>query len=257
MQPTELARRMLDPAQGILSRLAEIRQLTKQGAASYIGRVRFGMTPTVAEVMTLPLAHAVTRDHPQLSLSFTTGYSGHLIDWLKRDLIDCCVSYDPGATDMVEAKPILEEALLLVGRSADRLSMARPVAFARLRTIRLVLPSPLHGLRRILDAAAARAGFALAPCIEIDSFGATVDLVSDGFAMAILPLAPICHRVGAGLLSAAPLCDPAPVRRVVMTYPLDRPVLPAARMIGATFAHIATELVTAGTWSGRMLIDDT
>ncbi|MET0361494.1 MAG: LysR substrate-binding domain-containing protein [Sphingobium sp.] len=252
---TDLGRQILEPAGTILAKLDDIRQLSDQGRSSLTGRVRFGMTPTVAEVMTVPLAQAVRRAHPGLNLRITSAFSGHLLDWLKREELDCCVSYDPEATGAVRTQPILLESLLLVGNSDCALSMDRPVEFNSLEGQSLVLPSPHHGLRTIVENCAERAGIILCPGIETDAFGAMIDLVESGFGMTILPLAPIYDRITAGRLRAAPMVNPSPSRRVVMTYPADRPISPAARYTGEAFTRIAAELVERGIWTGRMLTE--
>lgn len=255
MVPTELGRQVLAPAGEVLSRLDEIRQLSEQGRKSFLGRVRFGMTPTVAEIMSVPLAEQVRAAHPRLSLCFSSAFSGHLLDWLKREEVDCCVSYDPEATGAIRTRPILIETLMAVGNPESGLDPDRPVPFADLASRDTVLPSPLHGLRRIADQCAARAGVRLMPTLEADSFGAMIDLVRVGMGITILPLAPIYNRIKAGELTAAPLVDPVPSRRVVMTYPSDRPISPATRFTGETFARIAAQLVEQGIWAGQLIGD--
>jgi LysR family transcriptional regulator, nitrogen assimilation regulatory protein len=253
MALTELGEKLLSPASEILMRLDEIRQLAADGNTSFLGRVRVGVTPTVAEVATLPLVRAIREAHPHLSLCFTSGFSGHLVEWLKRDELDCCVAYATPSTGLVNTVPILDETLLLVANAERALDPDKPIAFASLANEALVLPSPPHGLRRILDATAARAGIALTSSLEADSLTAMIDLVRAGFGATILPYAPISARVSSGELTAAPLIDPTPCRRVVIAYPADRPIMPAARFVGEAFAAIASELVGKGAWAGQII----
>lgn len=250
---TDLGLQVLGPSSDILLRVNDIRQCALDRSPTLVGRVRVGLTPTVAEVATLPLVRAIREAHPHLSLCFTTGFSGHLIEWLKRDELDCCVAYAIPAGQLIRTVPILDESLLLVASSERGLKMNCPVSFSALVTETLVLPSPAHGLRTILDAFAARAGIALSSSLEADSLTAMIDLVRAGFGATVLPYAPIHHRVLSGELTAAPLIDPVPDRRVVMVYPTDRPVLPAARFVGAAFATVAAELVGNGHWAGRLM----
>lgn len=253
---TDLGRSLLGPATIILEEIDHIRRLADEGRSALAGRVRLGMTPTVAEVMTVPLARRIAQTHPQIALCLSSAFSGHILDWLKRDLLDCCVSYDAEATGAVRTRPILIEQLLLVGSAGRGLRMEQPVRFAALAHEPLILPSPLHGLRRILDDGAARAGIGLSPQLEADSLNSMINLVRDGFGSTVLPLAPIYDRVAAGELCVAPLTDPEPTRRVVMTYPADRPVSPATRFTGESFAAIAADLIERGIWAGRVIGQD-
>jgi LysR family transcriptional regulator, nitrogen assimilation regulatory protein len=252
---TELGRQILVPAGAALARLDDIRSLAERGQRSLMGRVRFGMTPTVAQIMTVPLAKRIREAHPGLSLCFSSAFSGHLMDWLKRGEVDCCMAYDPESNGAVRTRPILVERLMLIGNADSGLSVDRPVPFARLAAATLVLPSPMHGLRRIADHCAAQAGIRLTPALEADSFAAMIDLVKVGFGQTILPLASIYDRVRSGELRAAPLIQPVPTRRVVMAYPADRAVSPAARFAGEAFAEIAAGLVRDGIWAGEIADD--
>lgn len=150
-------------------------------------------------------------------------------------------------------RPVLEETLLLVGGPERALDIGVPRSFADLAREKLVLPSPAHGLRTILDACATRSGIRLAPSLEADSLNAMIELVRGGFGLTILPLAPVHAQLRAGELTAAPLIDPVPSRRVLIAYPADRPIMPAARFVGETFARVASKLVNNGIWSGTML----
>lgn len=250
---TELGRQVLQPAGGALACLDEIVKLAHQGQHSFRGRVRFGMTPTVAEIMSVPLAKRVRAEHPGLSLCLSSAFSGHLLDWLKREEIDCCVSYDPQVTGAVRTQPLLTEALMLVGNAASGLSENAPVPFSDLSGESMVLPSPLHGLRRIIDQCASKAGITIAPTLEADSFGAMIDLVCAGFGMTILPAAPLYHRIRHGELKVSKLINPEPSRRVVMIYPADRSISPATRYAGESFAKLAATLVEDGIWKGSLI----
>lgn len=253
MALTDLGRRVLAPAGEIMARMDDIRRLAHCPPLSLRGRVRVGLTPTVAEVATLPLVRAIREAHPELSLCFTSGFSGHLLEWLKRDELDCCVAYATPTGGLIHTVPILDEALFLVGAPGHLPDGREPQRFASLSGHPLILPSPAHGLRNILDATARQAGIALTSNLEADSLTAMIDLVRNGYGATILPLAPISARVRSGELVAIPLFDPVPSRRVVVATPLDRATVPAARYVGQAFAEVAGQLVSSGEWSGQMI----
>ena len=254
MSLTELGRQVLEPARRVLDELDAIRGLAVRETVSLGGRVRFGMPPTVADIMTVPLARAVRAAHPRIGLCLSSAFSGHLLDWLKRGDLDCAVSYDPQELGKsVRIRPVIRERLMLVSGALRGLQQDRPVPFAQLAGETLILPSPQHGLRAIAERCARRAGIALQPAIEADSYGAMVDLVREGFGATILPLAPVYARVLSGELTAAPLTAPEPTRDLVIAYGADRPVSAATRFAGDTFAAIAADLVARGIWAGEAL----
>jgi hypothetical protein len=57
-----------------------------------------------------------------------------------------------------------------------------------------------------------------------------------------------------GHIRAAPLLDPAPMRRLVMSYPNDRPVTRLARFAGQVIAAKVAQMVDQEVWQGRKLI---
>lgn len=251
---TDTGREVLEHAERIMGELDAIRTVSAPHTAALTGLVAVGTPPTVAEIVTVPLATRVREAHPGLSLRFTSAYSGYLLDWLQRGDLDLMLSYmssEPLRT--LRVTPIMVEDLLLVGPASDQLALDRPQPFAALADLDLILPSPRHGLRAIVEACARRAAIEIRTVVEADSFRALVDLVAAGFGATVLPLAPIYAAVEAGTLSVAPLVDPSPMRELVIAYPSDRAISPAARYLGETVTDLAADLVARGIWAGRML----
>ena len=88
--------------------------------------------------------------------------------------------------------------------------------------------------------------------VEADSYSTLKDLVRGGHGSTILPRAPIHRELAAGDLCAAPLTNPEPLRRLVLSYPTDRPVARLARFAGQVIAAKVTALVEGGVWPGRL-----
>jgi LysR family nitrogen assimilation transcriptional regulator len=127
------------------------------------------------------------------------------------------------------------------------------VHFKDLEGKRLLLPSLKHGLRTIVERCAAQAGIALDVAVEADSFGTLKDLVRHGHGWTILPLAPIHEDITARRLTGAPLIDPVPERRLVLSYPTERPVPRLARFAGEAISRIVADYVEQGVWVGQLL----
>jgi LysR family transcriptional regulator, nitrogen assimilation regulatory protein len=69
----------------------------------------------------------------------------------------------------------------------------------------------------------------------------------------ILPLAPIHESVVANVLNAAPLVDPVPVRRLVLSFPADRQTPRLARFAGKAIVDIVADQVERAVWVGQLL----
>src|SRR3954468_18382856 len=148
---TEAGREVLEHASRIMSELDSLRSSVAQPGSSLRGIVTIGTTPTVAAIVTVPLVRKIRDSHPQLSMRFTSAFSGHLLDWVQRGELDLAVSYDPQPLKSLRITPVMVEELLLVGRGDAGLRLDQPVRFAQLASAPLILPSPGHRLRGIID----------------------------------------------------------------------------------------------------------
>lgn len=252
MAITAAGQEVLDHAVRVMAELDSLRRTTEEGRASFRGMVRLGTTPTVADIMTVPLMRQARQDHPALALRFSSAFAGHLVDWMQRAELDVIMTYDPAPTRSLRVLPVMMEELCLVAPGGE-LSGDRPVAFRSLSHRPLVLPSPRHGLRAIINDCARAAGLEFGNVIEADSYSALVDLTRAGFGATILPPAPIHAAIASGALSTAPLTDPVPERKLVVCYSAERPVSPAARYIGDQFVSLTRTMVGEGRWRGRLL----
>ncbi|QRY77890.1 LysR family transcriptional regulator [Pseudomonas sp. PDNC002] len=253
MEITDLGREVLEHATRIMEELEAIRGAVAGGNSAYRGSVIIGTTPTVAEIITVPLVSRIKAEHPNLGIRFASAFSGYLLDWLQRGELEMAISYDPQPLHTLRIVPVMMENLMLVAPHGAGLSLDKPVAFAELAEQELILPSSRHGLRKILDDCARQLGITLRPSVEADSFGALIDLITHGFGWTVLPLASIYSRIQDGSLCAAPLVDPTPMRKLVIAYPADRKVSIATRYVADTFTEIAADLIARNIWAGHLL----
>jgi DNA-binding transcriptional LysR family regulator len=250
---TEQGRDVLKHATRIAGEMDEIRASASNVDMPLTGPVAIGLPPTVADIISVPLVAAFGKAHPNAVLRLVSAYTGYLLDWLHRGEIDLAVLYDPRAARSLRSRPLLLENLFLIGPPEAGFSTVRAMVFKDLAGKRLLLPSVRHGLRNILERCAAEAGIALDVVVEADSYATLKDLVRHGHGWTILPLAPIHEDVTNRRLSAAPLIEPVPVRRLVISFPADRPTPRLARFAGKTIVDIVSEMVEQAIWSGHLL----
>ena len=257
MAVTEAGRDVLRHAVRVMTEVEEIRATVADADAPLRGHVSIGMPPTVADLLSEPLVAAFRHNHPEATLRIVSAYSGYLLDWLHRGEIDASILYDPTAARTLRVQALLTEALFLIGPAGAALSPDAPVDFADLQGVRLLLPSAAHGLRTILDKCAADRGFRLLVPVEADSYSTLKGLVRAGHGSTILPLASIHGDLLAGELCAAPLRNPVPLRRLVLSYPTARPSPRLARSAGQVIAATVARMVAQGGWPGHLPHDDT
>jgi LysR family nitrogen assimilation transcriptional regulator len=244
---------ILEHATRIMGELESIRKTVAEKRGELLGLLRVGMTPTISQIVTVPLVRQLKRVGPTLSLRFNSAFSGYLIDWIQRGSLDIAFTYNPPASRTLRISPILVENCILVGPVDAGLCLERPISFSSLHNMEFVLPSAPHGLRTIAEDCAKKAGIALLTSIEVDSFTAMLDLVKKGFGYTILPLAATYDLIQQDLVSGAPLIDPIPEREVVAVYSADRPVNRSTRVAGDCFLAIAGDLFAQGIWGCRLI----
>ena len=250
---TEQGRDVLKHASRIAAELEEIRASASDVDMPLGGQIAIGLPPTVAEIISVPLVAAFGKSHPNAVLRLVSAYTGYLLDWLHRGEIDLAVLYDPRAARSLRSRPLVLENLFLIGPADVHFSTVRAIPFKELDGKRLLLPSLRHGLRTIVERCAVEAGISLDVVVEADSYATLKDLVRHGHGWTILPLASIHEDVVGRKLTAAPLIDPVPSRRLVLSFPADRPTPRIARFAGQAIIDIVTDQVERAVWVGQLL----
>jgi LysR family transcriptional regulator, nitrogen assimilation regulatory protein len=128
-----------------------------------------------------------------------------------------------------------------------------PVNFAKAITLPLVVPSPGHGLRDLLDeVAAVDCGAVINAETEIDSYAPIKTLVELGLGFSILPAMAIKSECAEGRLRAWPIAAPEIRRKVFVATQSDRPMAAAAVAIESLCREILQQLVIEGSWEAKL-----
>ena len=128
--------------------------------ARLAGHVSVGLATTTASVLGLPLIKAMGERYPDVRLHLVEGLSGHLASMLNARQLDLAVLFKVDAARRWCVLPLLREHLFLIGvtKLPGWPRQARP-QLRQLGELPLVLPSPNHNLRGVVDAAAQRPNF--------------------------------------------------------------------------------------------------
>lgn len=254
MQLTEagdlLRARIAGPLRQIGHAIYEVRSLPSETGGSVV----FGMPPTMIHLLAGPLARRVAKESPNVSLRIVDGYSGHLLDWMKRGDLDSAILYGPTPAGL-NATKLVEDELMLVGPPDAELSLGAPVAFKAVGELPLVLSSAAHGLRAALEAAAAKARCKLDVQHQADSFQLMKELVSSGLGYTALPYFAVEAEVVSGRLTCARIVKPTPMRQLFLGMQSGAPSPRGVLQVEAFVREEVARLVTAGRWISARLAD--
>ena len=237
-------------AQLALRHLASATQEAKSARLS--GEVSVGFAPSTAAMLALPFIEAMRRRYPEIGLRVVESLSGHLGTMLAMRQLDLAILFD-AMPQRISVVPLLDERLFVIASpDVPHLPRRDAARIADLGTMPLVLPSPSHGLRRIVDAAFARAGRRPAVVLEIDGLPILMDVVAAGRAATIQPGAAIV-RIDPAALRVIALTDRTLRRRNVLASLSDDELSPAGLAARVTLAETAGRLVHEGAWTGATL----
>ncbi|MEM1236332.1 MAG: LysR substrate-binding domain-containing protein [Pseudomonadota bacterium] len=248
---SEAGQDVLRHAYRILAEMQEIRAIQSDDQASLKGNVSLGMPPTVSDILAEPVVSAFRARHPEATIRIVSAYSSYILDWLHKGEIDVAILFESTSARSLRSEPLLEEQLFLIGPQGALGDEA--VEFDTLSAKTLLLPSMGHSLRSLLEVCAKGHGFALNVSVETDSYSTLKNLVKAGHGNTILPLAPIHEEVSSGQLSCAPLIKPVPKRRLMISFPSDRPPTRLARFAYEVLQRSTYDLVQTGVWPGEIV----
>lgn len=234
MAPTAHATHVYGLFMPVLAEFERAQAQLRGTGGELVGHARIGLPASLAQAVLARVLAEFGAKHPRVTVSVMEAYTEALVQAVSTGVLDAAIVNRPLRLAL-EAKPVLEEDLLLV-TSLDHPPLPARVPVRRLSKLRLALPTRQHGLRAIVEAAADAAGFDLACVVEVDSLQALLELASIGVAATILP-----RSVVSGLTNVRihQLVGPAVVRQLACVAHPRRPVPePAARLLETITKHL-------------------
>ncbi|MBB1492859.1 MULTISPECIES: LysR family transcriptional regulator [unclassified Paracoccus (in: a-proteobacteria)] len=216
------------------------------------GMVRLGLPPALAEVLTAPLIERFMTEHPHAQLRVSSGFTGHVRDWLRRGEVDLGVTYELALARGQRAIPLLREELCLICPPGEPLA-GEPITFAEAFSGPLILPTPIHALRQLIDKAADIRGIVPVVVAEIDVVSAMLTLVEKNLGRTILSRAMggQAAQVGSRLV-IRPIVDPVLSRMLALWQSPARDSTPVVRRFAQELLEQARLMVQQGAWPGAL-----
>ncbi|MEU1133072.1 LysR family transcriptional regulator [Streptomyces sp. NPDC005900] len=247
--PTEVGRAVLAHARAALAAAEGARRTADEFTGLLRGHVSLGLVSGAAtgEFDVVSVLADFHDAHPRVEISLTEDTSDRMLAALRRGELDFALlgltSREPPpdvALDVVVDEPLV--AAVAPGDPLLRPEDRASVPLAELAGRPLISLPRGTGLRGVLDAACAEAGFRPVIAFEAASPEVLTRLAARGLGVAVLPALPEGTAAGLGLRTL-PLTDPRPRGRIALTWRADGPATPAAR---ALLACLRAELNGAG-----------
>jgi LysR family nitrogen assimilation transcriptional regulator len=241
MIPTSAGEAMYRLYLPILTDLRHANQQVMELSGKVLGKIAVGIIPSITNSLLADVLHRFGTKYPDVEIRIDEAYSGTLVDWVIAGDLDIAVVNNTRRKTGVAVRPLIDEELVLVERSASKASL-EPIPFVHIKQLSLLLPSRRHGIRSIVDDAAEELGIHIAPQIEVDALAPTLKLVSESNLATVLP-AIVARRFAAELpLQTRRIVEPTLTRQLVYVHSLHRPL---SRVLDA-FVEVLTKELKRG-----------
>lgn len=252
--PTEEARLLLERAVFLL-RYAEqmkIDLLARQREPR--GPVAVGLSPGLAQQLTVLLTKAVLQRFPEVRLRIIEGFAPSLQQMLAGGEVDVALLIEPVERANLRCIPLMKEQVCLVARHDDaRFSTMNKVRVRDLVGVPLVMTGLIKsGVRLGLEVAAARAKIELDQVVEVETAEVARRLVMDGVGVTAHFAAAVQEDLAAGRLRAVPI-DGLYLHRV-LARATDRPASRATEGVMEVLREVVEAHVREGRWPNATLI---
>jgi LysR family nitrogen assimilation transcriptional regulator len=224
VEPTEAGKVLVGYGNAMLNMATRAREDIGDLKHMPRGRIRVGLPPRLAHLLTPVLVQAFRRELPGASIAVSEGPSVKMRDWLMNGQVDVALFYDPVPSSKLDYESVFQEELLLVGRTPGVGDMLpSKIRLSQLANYPIVLPCMPHTIRAIVDATCQSRSVAINVVAEVDAVQTLVAVVERGDSFAILPTSSVAKQVRAGLLRAAHIHAPVMRNHLILATARFRP----------------------------------
>ncbi|MEJ8856152.1 LysR substrate-binding domain-containing protein [Variovorax robiniae] len=246
---TEAGERFLGSATDIVDRadaaVRDMQALRKTTAGSVV----LGIPPMLAETLLVPLVTRFKQDFPEVSLRVRDAISGYVLEWLITGQVDVAVVYNAPKRAKLALETLISDELMLVGAAGQgAMQTDEPIDLAEALKLPLVLPSPLHGLRDVIDSSAALIAVQPNIALEVEGIHSLIRFAEEGYAYTFLPFGSVSYHVSRGLLGARPIVNPTVPSVLSVAMSTKRPATKAMKQLFRYIREDVGRLVETEVW---------
>lgn len=250
--PTDEARLLLERAVFLLRYAEQIKSDLLARQKEPRGPVAIGLTPGLAQQLTVLLTKAVLESFPEVRLRFIEGFAPSMQTMLAQGEVDIALLVEPLERSNLTSVPLLKEQICLIGLPDDRRIRKAQLKVRDLAGLPLVMTGRVKsGVRLELEVAAARAKVELHHVVEVETAEVARRLVLDGVGLTAHFAAAVQEDIAAGRLRAVPI-EGLYLHRVVARAS-DRPVSRATEGVMRVMRTVIERHVREGKWPNAQL----
>lgn len=229
VKPTAEGMRFYDHCLGILGTVEQAEQDMHDWSRGVSGALKIGLIPTVTKGALPRVLPEFTAEFPSVSVRVVEAFSGILTNMVLSGELDFAIVTRPAVQASLEMRVLSTEQLVLVSGARSGFTHLAPVALRHLPPIKLVMPSPQHSLRDMLERYISIGNIAVENLIEMDGLFGELEFIRNSDWSGILPITTVIDDVPGGSLIINPIVAPVTEFEYFLISQTHRPLSRAAR----------------------------
>ncbi|KGJ08044.1 LysR family transcriptional regulator (plasmid) [Paracoccus versutus] len=186
--PTEAGKVLYRHCQMIIRQMNQAEQDIATSSEEITGAVSVGFAPLgLGSLVATQLMRTIREKHPGILLYANEAVGGGVIsEQIMTGKMDIALIFDPGKIPSLSFEPISTEELYFVGTQ-----IAEPedgeISFAEAVSQPLILPSPIHTVRQVIETTLSRVGTSAQVVAQTESISYLSNALAEGLGCTILP----------------------------------------------------------------------
>lgn len=189
LRPTQAAHDAIGRTERILAELDELGHGFRGLRERTTGRVHLAVTPAVGMVLLPGAVRRFVAEFPGIQLVVEDCAPNQFVPRIVSGQVEFGIGTPENNAAGVASRPLVKDHLCVVLPADHTLAAQRQVRWAQLAGLPIIAGTPGYGVRRMTDAAAARAGVELRVANEVNFLTSALWMVASGLGVAIFPAA--------------------------------------------------------------------
>jgi DNA-binding transcriptional LysR family regulator len=239
LQPTKAAHEAIGIAERILRDIDLLGSRLEDLNARRQGRVAVAVTPAISLALLPPVVRAFKALHPGVQFVLDDCSPNEFVSRILSGHVDLAIGTTDSRVSGLDQRTLLRDELCVICAEDHPLARLAEVPWRALDGVPLIAGEPGYGVRRLLDATAARAGIHLNVTNEVRFHTSVMWMVACGQGVAVFPRGMVQQGGQAGLASR-PLVAPRVTRDISLITRSAISLSPAAQSFEEVLlAHVA------------------
>ena len=195
----------------VLKSIRTIKQRVLEMKGTVASEINIGISPSLFKGAVPWMLPKYLSDHPFIDVRLAEAYSGTLINWVVSGEVEAALVTKPPLNLGLETTHFFRDRLVLVRRAerkSDLKKRPRRRSSQELGKLKLILPSPLHNLRQVMESAVRLRTTADSQVLEIDGMLGTFELIRNSDWATVVASVAVKDEVRRGNLIAEPIYKP-------------------------------------------------